>query len=243
MTPALAQHFRVVAPDLRGYGHSDKPVGDYTKRRMAADVRELVDVLGYDRVQIVGHDRGGRVAHRFALDHADVLTHLTVLDITPTLGMVRNATYEVAAGYWHWLFHQRPDLPELLAGANVDGYLRYLIDDWTFQHAAMADGIPHYVEAFSRPGALRAGFDDYRATPQDVELDQADQDAGHRVELPVQVLWGDAGLAAGAGALDAWRDFAPAAFGRAVAECGHFIAEEQPEQLVEAILAHHPANA
>lgn len=239
----LADHFRVVAPDLRGYGHTDKPTSGYTKRRMAQDVRELVDALGHDRVRLVGHDRGARVAHRFALDHPEVVAGLTVLDVAPTLHMYEAGSMATAAGYWHWLFHQRPDLPELLVGANVEAYLRYLIRDWSFQHAAMSDGIDHYVTAYSQPGALRGGFDDYRATPEDLEHDRADQDAGHLLDVPVQVLWGADGLAAGTATLDAWRRFAPHLTGGPIAECGHFIAEEQPEELVRRLLEHHLGEA
>lgn len=237
--PALGEHFDVVAPDLRGYGLTDKPRGDYTKRRMAQDIRELIAALGHDSAGIVGHDRGARVAHRFALDHPGATRALTLLDIAPTLHMMRNATPGVAAGYWHWLFHMRADLPERLAGQDVEGYLRYFFDDWTFQRAALEDGIPHYVSAFEQPGALRAGFDDYRATAQDIALDQQDQDADHVIEGPVQILWGESGLSSTTDGLRPWGTFAPQAFGEGLPECGHFIAEEQPEVLVRHLLAHH----
>lgn len=149
--PTLAEHFHVVAPDLRGYGRTDKPVGDYSKRRMAQDIRELVDALGYDELRLVGHDRGARVAHRFALDHSDVLSHVTLLDIMPTVHAFRRGTPETAAGQWHWLFHQRADLPELLVGSNIEAYLRYFFTDWTFQRAKVEEEIPSYVAAFSEP--------------------------------------------------------------------------------------------
>lgn len=239
IAPALGEHFSVVAPDLRGYGLTDKPRTGYTKRRMAADIRELITALGHESAAIVGHDRGARVAHRFALDHPEATRSLTLLDIAPTLHMMREGTPQVAAGYWHWLFHMRADLPERLAGADVDGYLRYFFDDWTFQRAALEEGIPHYVDAFSRPGALRAGFDDYRATPEDVVHDQEDQDAGRVLQIPVQVLWGSAGLSSTTDGLEPWKAVAPKVFGEAIAECGHFIAEEQPEILVRHVLAHH----
>jgi haloacetate dehalogenase len=236
--PALAEHFHVVAPDLRGYGRTDKPVGDYSKRRMAQDIRELVDALGYDELRLVGHDRGARVAHRFALDHGDVLSHLTLLDIKPTLHAFRRGTAETAAGHWHWLFHQRADLPELLVGSDIEAYLRYFFVDWAFQRARVEEEISSYVAAFSEPGALRSGFDDYRATSVDLEHDQRDYDRGRRVELPVQILWGDRGQAAG-DVLEAWEPFAPRRAGQAVSECGHFIPEEQPTELTELLLAHH----
>src|SRR5690625_1689552 len=236
--PELAAHFRVVAPDLRGYGLSDKPAAGYDKARMAQDVRELVAALGYDSVRLVGHDRGARVAHRFALDHPESLTHLSLLDICPTLHTFRNGTPETARGYWHWLFHMKPDLPELLVGANIEAYLRYFFEHWAVKRAALEEAVPHYVTAFSRPGALRAGFDDYRATDPDLELDSADFQAGRHVTIPTQVLWGEKGLVGGVDVLSAWHPFAPQVSGQVLRDCGHFLPEEQPAMLTELLLSY-----
>ena len=250
IAPILARQFTVVAPDLRGYGATDKPTArqsssahGYSKRRMAQDIRELVDALGYDRVQLVGHDRGARVAHRFALDHADVLDRLTVLDIAPTLHMFRNGTVQTAAGFWHWLFHQRSDLPELLVGPNIDAYLSYFFNEWAHQRIPAQEALTEYVAAYSQPGALRASFDDYRATAQDLEDDQGDFDAGHILRDPVQVLWGEYGLVGGTRVLDAWKPFAPKAFGGTVESCGHFIPEERPDELARLLLEYHGPDA
>lgn len=236
--PALAEDYRVVAPDLRGYGHTDKPRGGYDKKTMAGDIRELIEHLGYSSARIVGHDRGARVAHRFALDHRDLVTHLTLLDIAPTLHMFRSGTMDLAQGYWHWLFHMKDDLPELLVGPQIEAYLRFFFERWTLQRNALEAAVPDYVKAFSRPGALRAGFDDYRATDVDLIHDAESLDAGHTVDLPVQVLWGDHGLVAGHDVIAAWKPFAPLAWGGPIAECGHFIPEEQPSVLVEMLRRH-----
>jgi haloacetate dehalogenase len=230
--PALAEEYRVVAPDLRGYGLTDKPRGGYDKKTMARDVRELVQHLGYSSFRLVGHDRGARVGHRFALDHPEMLTHLTLLDIAPTLYMFREGTTAMAQGYWHWFFHMQDDLPELLVAPCIGEYLRFFFERWTYQRSALEPAIPDYVTAFSRPGALRAGFDDYRAFDVDVAHDSEDFDARNTVPMPVQVLWGDHGLVAGRDLVETWRPFAPDAFGEPIAECGHFIPEEQPEVLV-----------
>lgn len=236
VTPALAEHFRVIAPDLRGYGFSDKPGQGYEKKSMAADIRALLDHLGIERCSIVGHDRGARVAHRFALDFPDRVKRLSLLDVAPTLHAFRHATPETAQRYWHWLFHLKPDLPELLAGANVEAYLRYFFADWSVQTARLEPVIPEYVAAFSQPGAMRAGFDDYRATPQDVEDDAQDFEAGKRLRLPLQVLWGAGCLLGSSDVLAVWRAYAEDVVGEEMQDCGHFIAEEQPEELLARLL-------
>ncbi|MET8846678.1 alpha/beta hydrolase [Amycolatopsis sp. NPDC004625] len=230
----LAETHTVIAPDLRGYGRTDKPKTGYDKRTMAADVAALAEHLGFPKTAVAGHDRGGRVAHRWALDRPDQVERLAVLDIAPTRAMWQRLDTGVAKAYWHWLFHLQPDLPELLAGQNIAGYLGYFFERWTFQrHALDADAQAEYVRAFSRPGALRAGFDDYRASfPDDAELDDADFAAGNRVTQPLLALWGANGLLGTLPTLDIWREYADDVTGEALAECGHFLPEEQPEETV-----------
>lgn len=223
---ALAEEHTVIAPDLRGYGRTDKPRDGYDKRTMAADVSELVRTLGFDQVSVVGHDRGGRVAHRWALDRPDQVTRLAVLDIIPTRAMWQRMNAEVGRGYWHWLFHLQPDLPELLVGQNIAAYLGYFFERWTYQRQGL-DAADEYIRAFSAPGALRAGFDDYRASfPADDEHDEAD--AGRRLAMPVLAMWGETGLLGKLPTADIWREYAEDVTGYAIAECGHFLAEEQP---------------
>ncbi len=239
VAPGLVEAgYSVVVPDLRGYGLTDKPTGGYDKRSMARDVRGLLRGLGLagEPVHVVGHDRGARVGHRWALDAPEELASLTVLDIVPTHAMISSGSMRTARGYWHWLFHLQPDLPELLVGPQVETYLRHLLDQWTVQRAALADAVDDYVRAFRAPGALRAGFDDYRALDEDVAQDQASADAGQRVALPVLALWGDAGLPSGLPVLDVWREYATDVRGGPVAACGHFVPEEQPRELLRSLL-------
>ncbi len=230
----LAETHTVIAPDLRGYGRTDKPKTGYDKRTMAADVAALAEHLGFGRVAVVGHDRGGRVAHRWALDRPDQVDRLAVLDIAPTRAMWQRLDTGIAKAYWHWLFHLQPDLPELLAGQNIAAYLGYFFERWTYQrHALDAETQAEYVRAFSQPGALRAGFDDYRASfPDDAELDDADFEAGKRVTQPLLALWGANGLLDTLPTLEIWREYATDVTGEAIAECGHFLPEEQPEEVV-----------
>ncbi|WP_037066333.1 alpha/beta fold hydrolase [Pseudonocardia acaciae] len=232
--PALAEEHTVIAPDLRGYGRTDKPASGYDKRTMASDVAALVESLGFDRVAVVGHDRGGRVAHRWGLDRPEQVRRLAVLDILPTREVWRRWDAELGRRYWHWMFHLQPDLPERLAGADVAGYLGYFYERWTYnRHGLEPEAVAEYVRSFSAPGALRASFDDYRAAfPADAEADDADYAAGRRLTMPVLASWGAAGLFGSAPALEAWRDYAEDVRGEGIPECGHFIAEERPDELV-----------
>ncbi|MEU7859743.1 alpha/beta hydrolase [Nonomuraea sp. NPDC049141] len=228
--PELAERYTVVAPDLRGYGRTDKPTTGFDKRTMAADIRALVRSLGHSTLTLAGHDRGARVAHRYALDHPGEVERLIVMDIIPTREMWRRFDMRsgMALGTWHWTFHLQPDLPELLAGANVAAYLGYFFEKWTVRRAELE--VDEYVRAFSQPGALRAGFDDYRASfPHDAAHDDADWDAGRRLEMPVLALWGSAGLPSRVPVLDIWREYARDVRGAEIPDCGHFLAEERPD--------------
>lgn len=229
----LATDHTVVTPDLRGYGLSDKPPTGYSKRQMAADMAELVRALGFEQASVVGHDRGARVAHRWALDRPDQVERLAVLDVVPTREMFRRLDAGAAAGYWHWLFHLQPDLPERLVGHDVRGYLEYFFERWTYnRHGLTPEAVDAYVRAFSRPGALRASFDDYRAQEVDLALDDADAAMGRRLTMPVLALWGSVGLPARLPTLEIWRDYAENVTGAEIPECGHFIAEERPDALL-----------
>jgi len=162
--PALAERFTVVAPDLRGYGDSDRPAAGYDKRTMAADVADVIRTLGIQPVVLVGHDRGARVAHRFALDHPSLLTRLVLLDIAPTYDVFARTDQVGARARWHWFFHQLPDLPEALTAGREEIYLRYMYRTSAYNPAAIEeDAVQEYVRCFRQPGAMRAGFEDYRA--------------------------------------------------------------------------------
>ena len=195
--------------------------------------------LGHDRIALLaGHDRGARVGHRLALDHPEAVERLAVLDVVPTREMFTRPDAGVARGYWHWLFHLQPDLPELLVGGNVEAYLRWFFERWTANRPAVEEAVPTYVGAFSAPAALRAGFDDYRATfPDDMEADEASAAAGQRLAMPVLALWGETGLPSRLPVLDIWRNYADDVRGQPIGACGHFLPEEQPEELTKHLLA------
>lgn len=234
--PRLAERFTVVAPDLRGYGDSDRPAGGYDKRTMAADVADVIRALGLGPVVLVGHDRGARVAHRFALDHGALLTRLVLLDIAPTYDVFHGTTHLSARARWHWFFHQVPDLPEALTAGREDVYLRFMYTMWALNPAAIEEeAVQEYVRCFRQPGAMRAGFEDYRAAATvDLEHDAADRDT--KIQAPTLVLWGEGRAPQAADMLAVWTARCADVRGRAVPGSGHFIPEEQPAAVLDAIL-------
>jgi len=234
--PALAERFTVVAPDLRGYGDSDRPPAGYDKRTMAADVAELLRALGLTPVVLVGHDRGARVAHRFALDHPALLTRLVLLDIAPTYDVFDRLDQHRARRIWHWLFHQVPDLPEALTAGREDVYLRYLYRAWAHNPAAIEEeAIQEYLRCFRQAGAMRAAFDDYRAGAS-IDLEHDATDRHRKIAVPTLVLWGQSRPTQAADMLAVWQPRCERVEGFAVPDCGHFIPEEQPGAVVKAVL-------
>ena len=232
VAPALLTEFQVVCPDLRGYGDTEKPRDGYDKRSMARDIRQLMEVLGHKRYAVVGHDRGARVAHRLTLDYPDSVTKLCVLDIVPTHTVFRNTGKDLAAAYWHWFYFQVPDLPELMIGAAPEAFLRYMLRGWTFRAGAIEEPmVQEYVRAFTIPGTIRAGLEDYRAAAtRDIEDDE--RDLALKVRCPVLAIWGEHGkMHTLFDVLGSWRDKALDVRGHPL-PCGHFIPEEAPAELL-----------
>ena len=232
VAPRLLEDFTIVCPDLRGYGDSDKPRDGYDKRTMAQDVHLLMESLGHKRYAVVGHDRGGRVAHRLALDHPDAVTKLCVLDIVPTHTVFRDTGRELAAAYWHWFFFQAPDLPELMIGSVPEPFLRYMLRALTFRAGAIEEAmIQEYLRAFTLPGTIRAGLEDYRAAAtRDFEEDE--RDLALKLRCPLLAIWGEYGkMHTLFDVLASWREKAQSVQGHAL-PCGHFIPEEAPDELL-----------
>ncbi|MBM3601296.1 MAG: alpha/beta hydrolase [Alphaproteobacteria bacterium] len=247
LAPRLAESFTVVAADLRGYGDSSKPLANppggpdhagYAKRAMALDQVRVMDHLGIDRFAVVGHDRGGRVAHRLALDHAARVTRLAVLDICPTLDMYEATNKTFATAYYHWFFLIQPyDLPERLIGANPAYYLRKKLGHWGRDAQAFtAEALNEYIRCFSNPETIHATCEDYRAAASiDLVHDRADRD--RKLSCPVLALWGAKGFVGRHyDVLAVWRTRAAQVSGRAVAS-GHFLPEEAPKETLREIAA------
>lgn len=246
IAPALAERFTVVIADLRGYGLSSCPPADaehfvYSKRAMANDMVEVMESFGFEDFRVVGHDRGGRVAYRMALDYPDRLNRLAVLDIVPTHAMWHNFTVKLAMKTYHWLFLAQPEpLPEMLISRAPVEFLDYTIASWTKTKdlsAFDARALAHYRTFFSDPARMHATCEDYRAgQTYDLRADEADMEAGKKIKCPLLALWGAAGIPGETdGPLAIWRKWATLVEGAAV-DAGHFVAEENPQATLEALV-------
>jgi haloacetate dehalogenase len=241
IAPALATRFTVVCPDLRGYGDSGRPASDsshraYSKRMMAQDQCEVMAQLGFERFAVAGHDRGGRVAYRLALDHPERVTRLAVLDIVPTIETWERLDRTEGLATYHWYFlAQPPDLPERLIGADPDYFLRWTLDTWTGRAGAIDPrAVGEYRRAFRDPDVIRATCEDYRAgATVDVEDDVADRGI-RRIRCPVLVLWGEAAADPGWDPIAIWRSWAPDVRGHGLPS-GHFLPEEAPAETLAAL--------
>src|SRR5215212_4760613 len=245
VAPQLAQAFTLIIADLPGYGWSDMPESDkdhtpYTKRAMANAMIEAMEQLGHVHFAMAGHDRGGRVGYRLALDHPGRLSRLAVLDILPTYDYWERMDRLYALKIYHWTFLAQPFLmPETLIGGNPDFFLRTKTASQTKSKAlAVIDkrALEHYLAVFRDPSRVHAMCEDYRAGAYtDFEIDKADRDVGKKITIPVLALWGDAGIArAAAMPLDSWKAWATNVSGAAV-DSGHFLPEENPDATAKAL--------
>jgi haloacetate dehalogenase len=240
VAPSLAEHGTLVMPDLPGYGRSTgRPStpgsSAHSKRAMAHDLVALMRDLGHERFAVVGHDRGGRVAYRMALDHPDRVSRLAVLDIVPTAEMWRYARREGKAFgviNWHWFFLARPvDLPEQVILAAPERFY-FTGDTSMFTPETLAD----YYACVADPATVHAMCEDYRAGAGiDHELDEADHAAGRRITCPVLALWSARDeLPRWFDVLDVWRRWADDVRGHGI-DAGHYLAEEAPGAVASAL--------
>ncbi len=244
VAPGLAKHFTVVALDLTGYGRSGKPPSDashtpYSKRAMANDIVNAMQQLGHERFHVAGHDRGGRVAHRMAMDFPSVVRRLAVLDIAPTREMYANTTDAFARAYWHWFFLiQTAPLPENMILADTDAFMYAKCDYAELGPAVFSDEAwQAYLEAFRQSDVVQASCEDYRAAASiDIEHDNEDDNFGRQIACPMLVLWGLNGVIEKCfDPMALWKTRAINVRGEALPG-GHYLAEELPE-LVEQKLA------
>lgn len=245
VAPALAQRFSLVIPDLPGYGDSAAPQPDgdhapYDKRSMAKAMVAVMQSLGHEKFLMAGHDRGGRVAYRLALDHPAHVRRMATLDIVPTYNMWHGMDRAMAMKIWHWTFLAQPSpLPEMLTEKAPVAYLEWVMASWTkARNLSVFDprALDHYRAAASRPAQIRAHCEDYRAgATTDLAHDEADRAAGNTIACPLLALWGAAGIPSEAGPLKVWRPWAPRVEGKAI-DSGHFLPEENPDTTAAALL-------
>lgn len=246
VAPALAAHFDVIVPDLRGYGQSDAPPDDpahlaYSKRQMARDIVALLDALRLPAAHVLGHDRGARVAYRLALDHPGRVRRLGIIEIATTLDYWEAWGREMALAAWHWTFLAQPaPLPERMIGADPAGWLDWTLASWTAAKslAAFAPAVlDSYRAQIADPARLAAMCADYRAgAGPDRTHDLADRAAGRRIAAPLHFLWGRHGFPARTGDPAAlWRRWA-AQVTDAQCDSGHFAMEEAPDEVTRAFL-------
>jgi haloacetate dehalogenase len=243
VAPVLAQDHTVVLADLRGYGDSGKPAPDadglvYAKRSMARDQVGLMRQLGFAQFELVGHDRGARVAHRLVLDHPAAVTKLAVLDIVPTRHVLGHVTQAMATAYYHWFFLIQPNgIPERLIAADPAFWIRSLIAPLLGPGASIdPPAMDDYIRCFADPRTIAGSCADYRAAAStDLVHDQETFASGQRIECPVLALWGtEAFVGRGYEPLTVWQQYARDLRGTAL-PTGHFLPEEAPELVIEAL--------
>lgn len=244
VAPELAKHHTVVAADLRGYGDSDKPTptedrSNYSKRAMADDQHRLMASLGFDHYAVVGHDRGGRVAHRLGLDRPEAVDRIAVLDIIPTLHMFDNVDRGMATSYFHWFFlAKRGGMPEALQRADPRTWLRSRFEGRHAGGDPIADeAYAEYERCFLLPGSIEGSTADYQAAATiDLEHDRADRDRGKRLEMPLLALWGASSyVGRHFDVTSVWSHFAHTVTGTPIAS-DHYLAEEAPDAVTAQLL-------
>jgi len=231
--PALAEQYTVIAPDLRGCGDSEKPLTGYNKRTVAEDIYQLVLHLGKERIFLVGHDIGSMVAYAYAAAHPDAVRRLVVSEfLLPGFGL-EEAMDVAHGGYWHFAFHMTPDIPEALVTGKERLYLSLFYKGLAYNPAAITEAdIDEYVRCYSAPGGLRGGFSHYQTLLEDGKQNQ--ESAKTKLPMPVLALGGESSLQE-----KVYKSMQPVANGvrgGVIECCGHFIAEERPEALVEQLL-------
>ncbi len=244
VAPELARHFSLVMPDLRGYGDSAAPPGDaeheqYSKREMAKDIVALADHFGFDRIGLAGHDRGARVGYRLVLDHPGRVSKYCAIDIIPTLDVWEEMDTPATVSAFHWSFlAAKAPLPEELIGQNPALFYRFLLERWASDIGKLdPEAVQAYLDQYRDPRKIHAQCEDYRAGATiDRLYDQANREAGDKLDCPVLVLWSTGYLSDKANSpIQTWRKWAAEVSEKPI-DCGHFIVEEEPQLAAKALV-------
>lgn len=236
VSPTLMKRFNLIIPDLRGYGDSEKARSGFDKKTMAKDIACLASELGHETFFLMGHDRGARVAHRLALDFPERVEKLIVLDIVPTHTIFSRTGRELAAAYWHWFYFQAPDLPEIMIRNSAEPFLQTMFRSLSWRPDAIDDLLfAEYLRAFTSPGTIRCGLEDYRAAAT-IDYEDDERDLGTKLSCPVYAIWGQFGkMESLFDVVDTWKEKADNVIGKSL-PCGHFIPEEAPDELLSEIV-------
>ena len=238
IVPLLSHRYRLIAPDLPGLGDSSIPPDGYDKKTLAGDLVGMCAQLGLGRFHLVGHDWGGPTAFALACAMPDSVRTLSILDVTiPGIGP------DISQGgrRWHHAFHMTPDLPEALVEGRERAYLTWFYQSFSWRHDAFgAADIDEYLRTYTQPGALRAGFAFYRNIPNDIADNRALLASGLRLKMPVLAVGGGREEARGRGSEPeaSLKVIADDVTGAVVADCGHFVPEERPDELAALLLRH-----
>ena len=241
IAPLFAENYTVICSDLRGYGDSDKPESDkshlaYSKKKMGLDQNELMKKLGFNEYFLVGHDRGGRVAHKMAIDYKENIKKISVLDIVPTSHVFKNTNALLARRYYHWFFLiQSFPHPETMIGNDPEYYIRSKLKMWGANDEYLTeDVLQEYLRCFT-PETIHASCEDYRAGAS-IDLKHHEEDLHKKISCPLQVLWGaKATVEELYDPVKVWKEWAINVEGKSI-DCGHFLPEESPIETYDAII-------
>jgi haloacetate dehalogenase len=244
VAPELAKQYTVVALDLRGYGGSSKPKGskshvEYAKSAMAKDMHTAMNSLGFESYYVCAHDRGARVTHKLLVDYPKAVKKAILLDICPTLSMYSKTDFLFAKAYWHWFFLIQPTpFPETVIASNPQAFAKNHMGG---RYAGMAvfadDAMEKYVANLGDPEATHGMCEDYRASST-IDMEEATEDlkAGRKIECPLRVLWGAHGVIEKSfNAIQEWKDVSNSTVDGWKVDCGHYIPEEKPDELLRNI--------
>lgn len=239
--PELAKRYTVIAPDMRGLGDSSRPLTGYDKRTIAGDIWRLVtEKLGHKTFHLVGHDWGGPTAYALAASHPEAIRTLSIVDVViPGDG----GDFSQGGKRWHHQFHITPDLPEALVQGRERLYLQWFYQTFAYRPGAIDDAaLDEFVRTYSQPGALRAGFNLYRAMAEDAKVNAAQLATGFRLQMPVLAVGGGVSYPHGRGrgpdVEASMKRVATDVRGFVIPECGHFVPEEAPDELARLLLEH-----
>jgi haloacetate dehalogenase len=241
IAPLFAENYTVICSDLRGYGDSDKPQSDkkhltYSKKTMGLDQNELMKKLGFKEYFLVGHDRGGRVAHRMAIDFKENIKKISVLDIVPTSHVFKNTNAILAKRYYHWFFLiQSYPHPETMIGNDPEYFIRSKLQMWGANNEYLTEEIiQEYLRCFTTE-TIQASCEDYRAGAS-IDLVHHEEDFDKKISCPLQVLWGSkATIEELYDPIKVWKEWALNVEGQSI-DCGHFLPEESPVETYNAII-------